>query len=142
MNALVEYSGYTRFELIELLKVENLVKILNVKEVTSVRMNGNGKEIKSLWRGYGITNHKSPFKITINKTWVRRLENASLQTTINGTSFVLAATVYHELVHYGRFKHGIEQNYEYGHGFEIKAFGDIITGDNGIKKAVQYGWKF
>jgi len=143
MNALVSYSGYSRSEMVELLKIENLIKLpLEVKQMQSVMMNGNGKEITKQWHGVGETNHKSPFTISINRSWVSGLEGTSLSSTINGTSFVLAVTVYHELVHYGRFVHGLKQNYEYGHGFEVKAFKGIIDGNNAINKAKQYGWKF
>ncbi|WP_435523837.1 hypothetical protein [Chryseobacterium indoltheticum] len=95
MDALVDYSGYTRDQLVELLKIENIVKLpLKVSYVQERHMNGNGKETSTTWRGYGITNADSPHTITINKTWVKGLEGVYLNSTQNGTSFVLAVTFF------------------------------------------------
>lgn len=141
MDALVMYSGYSRSEMTELLKIENLIKLpLKVVAVTTQKMNGNGKLITNPWLGYGVTKGESPFKISINKRWVLGLEQGNL--SVNGTSFLLGVTVYHELVHYGRFIHKLDRNYEYGHGFEIKAFKTTIDKNNATNKAQEYGWKF
>ncbi len=53
---------------------------------------------------YGESGYSSPYGKAsfISAIFVRGLESASLSTTIQATSFLLAETVLHEFVHWGR----------------------------------------
>ena len=144
-KALVDNSGYSRSEIIDILNIDSIDNLpLKVSDIISVRMNGNGVETKSLWQGWGKTSADAPFKISITRWRVLVLEKLTNSTAINNYSFALAVTVLHEIVHYGRFVNGLDnQKYEYGHGFERDAFGGIINDNNLFNNSLnKHGWKF
>ena len=79
--------------------------------------------------------------IKVNLKWVNGLETAKLNETIQGTSFLIIATILHEFVHYGRIKNGLDRAYEYGWGFERDAFGESVEKGNANDLYKKNGWK-
>lgn len=122
---LSHYSGYTPTEVLEQLKYGQGVLII-AKDNTAE---------------YGETPH-SATDIKVNLKWVRGLEMAKLNETIQGTSFLIVATILHEFVHYGRSKNKLDRVYEYGWGFEREAFGEIVDKDNANSLYQKNGWSF
>ncbi|WP_394801125.1 hypothetical protein [Niabella ginsengisoli] len=126
LQALIDYSGLTKSEIIEKVKFGNGPTI-QIKE-----FNDNSK--------YGTFNGTdNPNTLNLNAAFARGLERATAQGTIEATSFLLAVTTLHEFVHYGRFFNGLsEGSYDYGLGFERDVYGVTIDKDN----AGKYSWKF
>lgn len=93
------------------------------------------------WNVGGKTSAYSPFNITINKLRVMTLEKLTVKTAINAYSFALGITTLHELVHYARFKKGLD-NYEYGNAFEKQATGIFWPYDENLFKTNMYDWKY
>ncbi|MBF7093086.1 hypothetical protein IUY40_16255 [Flavobacterium sp. ALJ2] len=73
---------------------------------------------------------------------MKGLEAAKLNETIQGTSFLIVATILHEFVHYGRIKNNLDSAYEYGWGFEREAFGEVVEKENANTLYKQNGWSF
>jgi|GEM_PF-2472193 len=108
-------------ELIDLLKIAKkepqLFPVLNLKD----------KYGRSCW---GITK-LSPRIILIRQNLLNGLEQAKLETTIYNTSFLLAVTILHELIHYLRIAKNLDDGqYESGNDFERWSFGATINLDN------------
>lgn len=127
MKALLAYSGFSATKIKELIKFDS-GPIVSVTE-TNEKWYGNYD--------------KTTQTLQIKASWVRGLENANLATTEQATAFLLAVTVLHEFVHYGRdvTKLGERINgirYEFGQGFEVAAFGAVI----GAWNASEYSYKF
>ncbi|MDY0906701.1 hypothetical protein [Pedobacter sp. CFBP9032] len=116
LNALIQWSGYNKEQIIEKVKFGNGPTIV-VKELT-------GKY------GY-FDRNENPNVINIDESWVKGLESANLLETKQATGFFLAVTVLHEFVHQARAANGLDRSYEYGYGFENSAFGLKIE-DDGI----------
>jgi hypothetical protein len=90
---------------------------------------------------FGYFNANNPSVLNIDASWVRGLEQANLVSTQEATGFLLAVTVLHEFVHYGRNAAGEPANpggVEYGFSFEQSAYGVFITPENASK----YSYKF
>lgn len=90
---------------------------------------------------YGFFNANNPNVINISASWARGLEAANLAETQEATSFLLAVTVLHEFVHYGRNAAGelaSPNGVEFGFSFEQSAYGVFITKEN----AGKYAYKF
>ncbi|WP_304343886.1 RHS repeat-associated core domain-containing protein [Chryseobacterium koreense] len=85
----------------------------------------------------------------INKDLITTFETLQTPAYIQGTSFLLAVTVLHEFVHWGRAYNILPSDSkgtkysDYGSQWEYRTFGDV-TGKNQatINLSYQYGWKF
>lgn len=63
-----------------------------------------------------------------NENFVLGLQQATLQSTIEATNFLLAVTVLHEFVHYGNYLTGYNpEGNKAGELFENSVYGIIIT---------------
>ncbi len=123
LEALKKYTNLTESEILNKVKFGNSPTIV----------------IKDLGNNYGLFNSKeNPNVFNIDAAFVRGLEGAVLQGTIEATSFLLAVTTFHEFVHYARFFNGLDREYEYGVGFERDVYGVTITKEN----AGKYSWRF
>ncbi|HEX8576701.1 MAG TPA: RHS repeat-associated core domain-containing protein, partial [Flavobacterium sp.] len=118
------YSGYSTMEVLNQLEYGNGVTLL--AEIMDTE--------------YGET-PRSGSGIKVNLKWVNGLETAKLNETIQGTSFLIIATILHEFVHYGRIKNGLDRTYEYGWGFERDAFGESVEKGNANDLYKKNGWK-
>ena len=118
------YSGYSTMEVLNQLEYGNGVTLL--AEIMDTE--------------YGET-PISGTGIKVNLKWVNGLETAKLNETIQGTSFLIIATILHEFVHYGRIKNGLDRAYEYGWGFERDAFGESVEKGNANDLYKKNGWK-
>jgi|GEM_PF-3541526 len=77
----------------------------------------------------------------VNLKFIKGLEKAKLNETMQGTSFLIVATILHEFVHYGRMKNKLsEYGYDYGFGFQREAFGAIVEKGNANNLYKQNGW--
>ena len=143
-QAFMDNSEASRDEMLKLLSMENLQKLpIKIDVIESVFHSGNGKDYRDKWNVGGKTSAYSPFNITINKLRVMTLERLTVQTAINAYSFALGITTLHELVHYVRFKKGLDNyNYEYGNAFETRATGVFWPYDENLYKTNLHGWKF
>jgi hypothetical protein len=130
--------------MLKLLNMESIQQLpIKIDEIESVFHSGNGNDYKDKWNVGGKTSAYSPFNITINKLRVMTLERLTMQTAINAYSFALGITTLHELVHYVRFKKGLDNyNYEYGNAFEKRATGIFWPYDENLFKTNMHGWKF
>jgi len=67
-----------------------------------------------------------------------------ISENLRGTSFFVAVTILHELVHYGRYWNGLSQyvdnKYEAGQVFETNSFDNILGIIGSSKNAIKYGW--
>ena len=125
MAALLDYSGLSKEEILKYLEYDN------GPQINVVEMNGR----------YGYFDGSEDVNaINVDKSWVLGYEKAQLNSTKQSTGFVLAATLLHEFVHLSRnSKHLSEGIYDYGYGFEKRAFGgNIIDKENAIKLYKQY----
>lgn len=143
-QAFMDNSGASREEMLKLLNMENIQELpIKIDIIESVFHSGNGKDYKDKWNVGGKTSAYSPFNITINKLRVMTLERLTTQAAINAYSFALGITTLHELVHYVRFKKGLDNyNYEYGNAFEKRATGIFWPYDENLYKTNMHGWKF
>ncbi|ANI89382.1 hypothetical protein A9P82_08805 [Arachidicoccus ginsenosidimutans] len=123
LQALIDFSGLTKSEILNDLTFGNGPTI-NIVDLDDEFGYFDGSE--------------NPNAINIDASYVRGLEIAKLQSTIEATSFLLAVTALHEFVHYGRFFNGLDRTYEYGLGFEHEAYGITIDETN----AYEYSWRF
>jgi hypothetical protein len=90
-------------------------------------------------------------KSYLNEDLVKTFEGLQNATFIQGTSFLLAVTVLHEFVHWGRAYKILSSDApnnkwgkkDYGSYWELKTFG-TVTGVNTetINLSYKYGWKF
>lgn len=80
----------------------------------------------------GLFDSDTPNTLIISQAFVMGLENAKLLTTIQATSFLLAATALHEYVHYGNFAVGFypPPGTEMGEAFERAGFTTDINRTN------------
>lgn len=77
---------------------------------------------------YGKFKHNQPEILYINQNFAQGLEQASLPTTIEATSFLLTVVVLHEFVHYGNFVSGFKPTgNEAGELFENAVYGIVVT---------------
>ncbi|WP_084680291.1 RHS repeat-associated core domain-containing protein [Chryseobacterium luteum] len=143
-QAFIDNSGMSKEEMSALLNMESIRNLpLKIDEIVSVFHSGNGKDYENKWNVGGKTSAYSPFNITINKLMVMTLERLTVKTAINAYSFSLGITTLHELVHYARFKKGLDNyNYEYGNAFEKQATGIFWPYDENLFKTNIHGWKF
>ncbi|WP_336702081.1 RHS repeat-associated core domain-containing protein [Chryseobacterium indologenes] len=143
-QAFMDNSEASREEMLKLLNMESIQKLpIKIDVIESVFHSGNGNDYKDKWNVGGKTSAYSPFNITINKLRVMTLERLTVQTAINAYSFALGITTLHELVHYVRFKKGLDNyNYEYGNAFEKRATGIFWPYDENLYKTNMHGWKF
>jgi RHS repeat-associated protein len=125
MQALLDYSGLSKKEILKALEYDNGPQI-NIVELTDLY-------------GY-FDRNESMDAINVDKSWVLGYEKAQLNSTKEATGFVLAATLLHEFVHLGRYSKGLSEGiYDYGFGFEKGAFGgNIIEKENAIKLYKKY----
>jgi uncharacterized protein RhaS with RHS repeats len=129
LNLLSEYSGYSTMEVLDQLKYGQGVELQEY-------MDYNNKNY------YGWTPNSGRF-ITVNISWLKGLETVKTNESLQGTSFVVLATILHEFIHYGRIKHKMDDyTYEYGLSFEKAAFGQIISRTNANELYKKNGWKF
>ncbi|MGH1518077.1 RHS repeat-associated core domain-containing protein [Chryseobacterium sp. JK1] len=143
-QAFMDNSEASREEMLKLLNMESIQQLpIKIAEIESVFHSGNGNDYKDKWNVGGKTSAYSPFNITINKLRVMTLERLTVQTAINAYSFALGITTLHELVHYVRFKKGLDNyNYEYGNAFEKRVTGIFWPYDENLFKTNMHGWKF
>jgi len=120
------YSGYSTMEVLSQLEYGEGPTLIT--EITDAE--------------YGETPRDASSIIKVNLKWIKGLETAKLNETIQATSFLIVATILHEFVHHGRKKNGLDRLYEYGKGFEREAFGEIIEKDNAINFYKKNGWNF
>ncbi|MFH7010857.1 DUF6443 domain-containing protein [Flavobacterium sp. FlaQc-52] len=82
----------------------------------------------------------------VNLKWANGLEIVKNNERLQATSFLVAITILHEFVHYGRIKNNLSEGiYEYGDGFEESIFNkETIDKDNAYKLLEKYGkgWNF
>ncbi|TAG29797.1 MAG: hypothetical protein EAZ13_09880, partial [Sphingobacteriia bacterium] len=126
-NALQKWSGFSKQEILEKL----------------IFRQGNGPKIKvnQLAGAYGHYNHKNaPGILEIDEAVVAGLEISQLQSTKQGTAFLLAVTILHEFVHFGENSNGIKNTgkFEFGDQFEIMTFGVTITTVNAIRVSILF----
>jgi hypothetical protein len=103
---------------------------------------GKGPTVKVV---EGIDAYSSYNRVTgenilkLNASWVRGLEAAVLPATKQGTAFLLAVSLLHELVHYGTGRNNIsEGEYDFGWGFERSAFHVIVTDLNANEVSLKF----
>lgn len=130
LKALQKWSGFTKQQILEKL----------------VFKQGNGPiiKIKQLPGVYGHYNHKlSPGILEIDEAVVSGLEISFLQSTQEGTAFLLAATILHEFVHFGENSNGLTNTgqVEFGTEFEKMAFGVTITTANAVRVSILFNKK-
>ncbi len=122
MDALLEFTGYTRSEILNLLKYGNGPLVI-INEAT------------------GRIGHfdRSTNTLELTASYVRGLELSVLSSTKQATSFLLAVTTLHEFVHYGRYNNNSpDGGYEYGWGFEEMAYGAIINKKNAYEYSIDF----
>jgi len=119
MSALQNYSGMSKQKILEILTYG---KGLTVK-VDDIDMEGKYANYNRVKYGVNI--------LRIRGSYVRGLEIAVLPSTKRATAFLLAASMLHELVHYGTGQNKINEGvYDFGYGFERDAFTMIVEDDN------------
>ena len=119
MSALQKYSGMSKQKILAILTYG---KGLTVK-VTDVEMDGKYANYNSNKYGVNI--------LRIRASYVRGLEQAVLPSTKKATAFLLAASMLHELVHYGTGQNKINEGiWDFGYGFERDAFTMIVEDNN------------
>ena len=100
LNALQKYSGFSKQQILNHLTFGPGPKI-KVEEMT---------------RRFGFYNKNNGIKtLHIIASYVRGLEQAFLQSTQEGTAFLLAVTLLHEYVHFGTTQNNISEGvYDFG----------------------------
>uniref|UniRef100_UPI0013E3845F hypothetical protein n=1 Tax=Larkinella soli TaxID=1770527 RepID=UPI0013E3845F len=116
MYSLKYFSGFSENKILELLKFGKGPTIV-VEETERPRF------------GHFIAGTPNLY---ITARWVRGLEKANLESTKQATAFLLAVTLLHEFVHYGRDINQLSEvingkEYEMGSSFEIATYGVIIN---------------
>lgn len=121
LNKLIEISGMTQTQILEKLTFGQGPQIELIPGLMYIY---NNQAIPV----YGKFSHNSPEVLKINENYVLGLQQASLQSTIDATNFLLAVTILHEFVHYGNFLTGFNpQGDEAGNLFENSVYGIIVT---------------
>ncbi|WP_139368967.1 hypothetical protein [Elizabethkingia meningoseptica] len=130
LESLVKISGLTKAQVLDKLtfgKGPSISIVSNLKDK-------NGNVV------YGKFVYKEPNSISINETYVSKLENASTNIDIEASTFLLAVTVLHEFVHYGNnatdsFPAGGK---EAGKLFENEVYGVVITEENATDYIISF----
>lgn len=128
LDALQAYSGFTKQQILDHLTFGK-GPVIKIKEMTG---------------RFGYYNKKEESKtLFIRASYVRGLEQAFLQSTQEGTAFLLAVTILHEFVHFGTARNNISEGvYDFGKGFERDAFNVIIDDDNAGSVVVKFSKYF
>lgn len=151
-------TTYPRFtNMVKNLKtfVKNNPKVLNALQAYSgfskqIILNhltfGQGPTIKveEMSGRFGFYNKNNGNKtLHIRASYVRGLEQAYLQSTQEGTAFLLAVTILHEYVHLGTTQNNISEGvYDFGYGFERDAFNVIVDDDNAGTVVIKFSKYF
>lgn len=95
-------------------------------------------------RRFGQANNKISY---IEHDLIMTFETLQTPAFIQGTSFLLAITVLHEFVHWGRTYNILSSNRpnrdDYGTYWERRTFGTVVgINDRTIELSYEYGWKF
>ena len=121
LNKLIEISGMSQAQILDKLTFEKGPQIELIPGLLYVYKD-------KATPVYGKFSQNSPEVLKINENYVLGLQQASLQSTIEATHFLLAVTVLHEFVHYGNFLTGFNpQGDEAGNLFENSVYGVIVT---------------
>jgi len=128
MDALQKYSGLTKTQILDHLSFGQ-GPIINI-----VEMEGRIGQFKK------ENDNKT---LEIRASYIRGLEQAVLQSTKEGTAFLLAVTILHEYVHYGNFTgKRSEGAYDFGFGFERDAFNVIVEYFNANSVVIKFSKYF
>lgn len=111
LKALEEFSGLNKNEIFNRLKF-GTGPTINIKDLNPEYGNFNGANNSNA--------------LNTDAAFVRGLEKAHLKGTVEATSFLLAVTVLHEFVHYGRLFKKMDRLYEYGIELENAAYGYLL----------------
>lgn len=124
LNALQTYSGFSKQQILDHLSF------------------GNGPTIKveEMEGRFGYYNKKNGINtLHVRASYIRGLENSFLNSTQEGTAFLLAVTILHEYVHLGTTQNNISEGvYDFGLGFERDAFNVIVDDDNAGEVVVKF----
>ncbi|WP_281234911.1 DUF6443 domain-containing protein [Flavobacterium gelatinilyticum] len=129
LDWLARYSGFSTMEVLEELEYGKGGTLLT--EVIKAK--------------FGTTAPDGTMKV--NLKWANGLEIVKNNERLQATSFLVAITILHEFVHYGRMKNKLSESpYEYGDGFEQQIFSpyEMIDNENAYKLLKKYGkgWIF
>lgn len=128
LDMLAYYSGFSTMEVLQELEYGNGGTLLT--EITKAE--------------FGATPPDGTMKV--NLKWANGLEIVKNNERLQATSFLVAITILHEFVHYGRIKNNLSEGmYEYGDGFEQQIFNkNSIDAKNAYKLLEKYGkgWNF
>ena len=128
MDALEKYSGLTKTQILDHLSFGQ-GPIINI-----VEMEGRIGQFKK---------ENGNKTLEIRASYIRGLEQAVLQSTKEGTAFLLAVTILHEYVHYGNFTgKRSEGAYDFGFGFERDAFNVIVEYFNANSVVIKFSKYF
>lgn len=132
-------TGYSLQSVDHLLSVENMKKFVRMADITT----------------FGLFERRiTPYFVFIREDLVASLETGGYKKSgynenLYDTSFFVAITILHELVHYSRLWNGLPvnfkrngQEYEAGQVFESDIFGHVLTLNKVTDYAKQYGWNF
>lgn len=161
INAIKEYTGYTREQVLDLATPGRGPKIMVTDDLTLYSSgkpdaqyyryvrnpNYNGSNNKYLLDANGNTIKED--KILINKATVEAFEagllklDPAVEKKVQGLAFMLAITIFHETVHYGRNWNNLGASngrIEYGWAFEDMAFGIRVDSEN-VNEVRDYDFK-
>lgn len=128
LNALQKWSGFTKQQILNHLTY------------------GQGPKIKiEEMSGRYAWYKKRPGENTlrVRASYVRGLEAAFLESTKEGTAFLLAVSILHEYIHFGTTHNNIsEGKYEFGSGFELDAFNVIVEDTNANEIVIKFSEHF
>ncbi|MGC5744875.1 RHS repeat-associated core domain-containing protein [Chryseobacterium sp. NFX27] len=133
LNTLSEDTGLTKEQILKFMDINSSEgQIIKLKEMKNLGQSGYPKSY-------------------LNANLVKTFEGLQNAAFIQGTSFLLAVTVLHEFVHWGRAYNILSSDApnnkwgkkDYGGYWEMKTFG-TVTGINQetINLSYKYGWKF
>lgn len=129
LDGLVESTGMTKSEILKNLDINTPL--------------GQVFAERTLKDAYGQVGHKS---VTyIDKSLLKTFETLQTPAYIQGTSFLLAVTVMHEFVHWGRSHNHLPtltKGYESGAYWEMNTFGMDINKNSAYENYKKFNWKF
>ncbi len=128
MEALQKYSGLSKTQILDHLSFGQgpIISIVEMEGRIGQFKKENGNKT-----------------LEIRASYVRGLEQAVLESTKEGTAFLLAVTILHEYVHYGNFiGKRSEGAYDFGFGFERDAFNVIVEYFNANSVVIKFSKYF
>jgi hypothetical protein len=128
LDALQKYSGFSKQE---------ILNHLTFGQGPTIKV----EEMSGRFGYYSKSNGINT--LHMRASYLRGLEQAFLQSTQEGTAFLLAVTILHEYIHLGTARNNIsEGRYDFGYGFELDAFNVIVDDDNAGTVVIKFSKYF